>query len=610
MRKRRARSTLVAVVAAVTVAATGALPGPVSAQAASPHVAAYPSPNTKTASPRTQISFRNATRGSLRSVRVNGSRSGRHRGRLAAHSDGRGLSFLPNRPFASGERVTVTGVDVAGAGRHPYSFRVARFTPNPPLNRRLGRTAAAGTMSLVTRPDLRPPRWDVRVLGPAASTAEIIAGPKLLATRSGRQGAQILTAAGKVLFWWPLPLAQKPADVRVQAYRGQPALTFWQGYLSIGQGDGEGVIMDPSYRVLKRVRAANGYRMDLHEFRLTPQGTALLLAYQAVEYDMRSVRGPENGRVTDAVVQEIDLATGLVIFEWHSLGNVALGESTWRRPPRPPAPAPAPGSTTVPPAPPAPPWDYVHANSVSLDGPGAIVLSGRHTDAVYRIHRNTGTIDWRLGGARSDFRARRGASFARQHDAEVQPDGAVRLFDNSARRERRRSRVITLRLDRRARSATLVRTVDRADRLYAGTQGNAAVLDSGSTFVDWGSQGAISEIGPGNRLTLDAWLPPGWDSYRAYRADWTGTPLSRPAVVARAAGGATRVYASWNGATRVASWRVLGGAAPNALVPVGATAWQDLETALSVPSGGPYFAVQALDAQGAVLATSQVTRRR
>jgi hypothetical protein len=610
MRKRRSRSLPTVVTAAAAAAAVACAPSPALGKVPAPRVAAYPSPGTKTASPRTQISLRGvASARRLRSLRVVGSRSGRHRGRLARHSDGGGYSFLPNRPFSSGERVTVTGVDAAGAGRHPYGFRVARFTPNPPLNRRLGRTRAAGTMRLVTRPDLRPPRWDVRVLRPGAADGEIVAGPKLLATRSGRQGAQILTAAGRVLFWWPLPVAQKPGDVRVQTYRGRPVLTFWQGYLSIGQGDGEGVIMDTSYRVVERVRAANGYRMDLHEFRLTPRNTALLIAYQAVEYDMRAFGGPENGRVTDAVIQEIDIPTGLVLFEWHSLGNVALSESTWRRPRRPPGPAAAaPGA----PLPPLPPWDYVHPNSVSLDGDGAIVVSGRHTDAVYRVNRATGTIDWRLGGRRTDFRLGRGASFARQHDAEVQPDGAIRVFDNSARTQRRRSRVLTLRLDRAAHRATVVREVSRRDRrLFAGTQGNASVLGGGTTFVDWGSQGAISEIAGADRVLFDAWLPRGWDTYRAYRAEWTGRPLSRPSIAARAApAGSTTVFMSWNGATEIASWRVLGGPAPNALAPVGTVPWQDLETGLRVASPGPFFAVEALDAAGAVLGVSPVARRR
>jgi hypothetical protein len=595
----RGRPQRVGCILAAAAAALAVLPAAASAvgvraaQSGLPLVSAYPSPGVKTASPRTQLSFRGVAPAALASLSVVGSRSGRHAGRVAAHSDGQGASFVPTAPFEGGERVTVTGgVDVVGAGSRPYSFRVARFVANAPLNTRPGKRAAAGTMDLVTRPDLHPPAWDVHVARPEATDEEILAGPKLLFTRKGADGAQVLSPSGHVLYWRPMPAGQTVTDVRVQPYRGRPALTFWQGFTSIGQGRGEGLVLDPAYQVLERVRAGNGYAMDLHEFRLTPQGTALVVAYQAVRYDLSSVGGPTNGHVVDGVVQEIDLATGLVLFEWHSLGNVALDESDWRR--RGPFP-----------------WDYFHANSVSRDGDDGIVVSARHASAVYRIARATGAIDWRLGGKASDFRLGPGAAFARQHDAEVQADGTLRLFDNSERRGRRRSRVITLRLDRSAGRATLVRTADRRDRLFAGTQGNADVLAGGSTFVDWGSRGGVSEIDPSNRLVFDASLPPGWDSYRAYRASWTGTPLSPPRVAARTSGaGATRVYASWNGATEVAQWRVLAGARADVLTDVGTTAWRDLETAITVPSAGPYFAVQAVDAGGRVLGTSPVARRR
>jgi Arylsulfotransferase (ASST) len=553
---------------------------------------AYPSPGTKTASPATQISLRGDLSGGLASLRVVGTRSGRHAGRVVAHSDGNGASFLPARRFVAGERVTVTGIAVAGAKRRPYSFRIARFVANSPLNRRMGRTPAAGTMKLVTRRDLEPPAWNVRVARPGATPSEIFAGPKLLATRNGQNGVQILSAAGKILFWEPVPGAHLAADVRVQEYRGRPVMTYWQGLLGLGQGRGEGVIVDSSYRVVKRVRMGNGYGMDLHEFRLTPEGTALVMAYQAVRYDMRSVGGPRTGHVVDGVIQEIDLATGLVLFEWHSLGLVGLDESDWRRRPR-------------------VPWDYLHPNSVQRDGPDALIVSARHTNAVYRIGRATGMIDWRLGGKQSDFRLGRGASFARQHDAEVQADGALRIFDNSDRLGRRRTRVITLRLDRRAKRATLVRAADRPDRLFAGTQGNAALLPNGSLFVDWGSRGVVSEIDPSNRLLFDAALGAGWNSYRAYRADWIGAPRSRPKLAARVSGtGGSRVYASWNGATEVASWRVFAGPRGDALSPVGSTPWRDLETSMRVTSTGPFFAAQALDAAGRVLATSRTVRRR
>ena len=562
------------------------------AQPAGSVVRAYPSPGTKVASPATQISLRGDLRGGLASLRVVGTRSGRHAGRVVAHSDGKGASFLPARRFIAGERVTVTGIAVAGARRRPYSFRIARFVANSPLNRRIGRTPAADTMKLVTRPDLEPPAWDARVARPGATRSEIFAGPKLLATRNGQNGVQILSATGKVRYWAQVPGAQLAADVRVQAYRNRPVMTYWQGLLGLGQGRGEGVIVDSSYRVLKRIQMGNGYRMDLHEFRLTPEGTALVMAYQAVRYDMRSVGGPRAGHVVDGVIQEIDLATGLVTFEWHSLGNVGLDESDWRRRPH-------------------VPWDYFHANSVYADGPDRLIVSGRHTNAVYRIGRATGMIDWRLGGKKSDFRLGRGASFARQHDVEIQADGSLRIFDNSGRLGRRRTRVITLRLDRRAKRATLVRAADHPDRLFAGTQGNASVLPNGDLFVDWGSRGVVSEIDPSNRLVFDAKLGTGWNSYRAYRADWIGAPLSRPKLAARVSGtGATRVYASWNGATEVASWRVFAGPRGDALSPVGSTAWRDLETSTRAISTGPFFAVQALDAAGRVLGTSPTVRRR
>ena len=81
-------------------------------------------------------------------------------------------------------------------------------------------------------------------------------------------------------------------DFRVQSYRGKPVLTWWQGRLIGGEGRGEGVIYDTSYRPVRRVRAGNGLSADRHEFELTPRGTALLLIYDAVRRDLRARRRP------------------------------------------------------------------------------------------------------------------------------------------------------------------------------------------------------------------------------------------------------------------------------------------------------------------------------
>ncbi len=54
---------------------------------------------------------------------------------------------------------------------------------------------------------------------------------------------------------------------------------------------------------------------------------ALITAYYPVYRNESSVHGPKRGIVFDAVVQEIDIPTGLVIFQWDSLDHVPLTAS-------------------------------------------------------------------------------------------------------------------------------------------------------------------------------------------------------------------------------------------------------------------------------------------
>src|SRR5581483_2270757 len=111
-------------------------------------------------------------------------------------------------------------------------------------------------------------------------------------------------------------------------YAGKPVLTWWEGTISkIGTGQGVGVIVDESYRTVARVDAGNGLRADVHEFLLTPAGTALVTAYDEVQRDLRAVGGPASGNVLDSVVQEVDVRTGKVLFEWRSLDHVPLTDT-------------------------------------------------------------------------------------------------------------------------------------------------------------------------------------------------------------------------------------------------------------------------------------------
>ena len=79
----------------------------------------------------------------------------------------------------------------------------------------------------------------------------------------GQDGPMILDDKGR-LVWFSKD--RYATDFKVQAYKGEPVLTWWQGGIVDGNGEGEYVIFDSSYREVRRVRAGNGYKGDLHEF--------------------------------------------------------------------------------------------------------------------------------------------------------------------------------------------------------------------------------------------------------------------------------------------------------------------------------------------------------
>jgi hypothetical protein len=383
-------------------------------------------------------------------------------------------------------------------------------------------------------------------------------------------------------------------DFRVQTYRGKPVLTWWEGPSTapiLGTGFGSYVIMDTRYREIAHVQAGFGPNTgDLHEFQLTPKGTALVTAYRIVHGNLSSIGGPADARVADSMFQEVDVATGKVLFTWHSIGHVGFGESY--------DPVPAKDAPLS-----APVWDYFHVNSIELLPNGNYLISARNTWGVYEIDRKTGKVLWRLGGKKSSFEMGKGTRFAWQHDARLRPDGTMTIFDDEgAPPEAPLSRAIRLRLDAKAHTATLVRA-DTVPGVLTSSQGNVQELPNGDVFVGWGAVPHYTEFDAKGRIVYDATFSAGADSYRAYRFPWVGKPTTRPAI---AVGDDGTVYASWNGATAVARWRVVAGADAEDLHEVGGGAKTGFETALTATTVEPYLAVQALDARGNVLGQSAV----
>ena len=447
-----------------------------------------------------------------------------------------------------------------------------------------------------SRPDLKPPVVHVRTRARGITPGYVFIAPKL---RVAQAGPMILDDAGQLIWFRPLD-TRGVTDFRVQRYRGQPVLTWWRGRAPPHARNGFYVIYDSSYRKIADVHAGNGLVGDIHEFRITPRDTALITVYHRRRVDLSSLGGPKDGQIYDGIVQEIDIATHRVLFEWHSYPQVALSESYAN------APRVRPGKGTG-------PYDYFHVNSIDVEPDGNLLVSARNTHTVYEIDRTTRKILWRLGGKRSDFKLGPGAQFAWQHDAHRQPDGTITLFDNGATPAVEKfSRVLVLRVDEAAHRATLVRSYHHPRRLLSPYEGNAQFLPNGHVFVGWGSNPSYTEFDERGRVVLDASFgrqgrAPGTeaDSYRAYRFDWTGRPTDGPRVVVKGA----RAYASWNGATEVDRWEALAGPSAQQLTRLRAVPRRGFETAIPLPAGSGYVAVRALARNGQVLGATAPLKR-
>ena len=145
--------------------------------------------------------------------------------------------------------------------------------------------------------------------------------------------------------------------------------------------------------------------------------------------------------------------------------------------------------------------------------------------------------------------------------------------------------------------------------LLAESQGNALSLPGGNWLLGYGRLPNFTEFDASGHVLFDATLGKEVQDFKTFLSPWSGQPSTTPSVLAKASGaGALAVSVSWNGATEVASWRVLAGSSPSALAPVTSAAKSGFQTMITAPSAGPYVAVQALDSSGAVLAVSATVK--
>jgi arylsulfotransferase ASST len=437
----------------------------------------------------------------------------------------------------------------------------------------------------VSRPDLVPPK--ITVLRRAAGTAPglLFLGPS---SGPGQRGAMIVDDTGEPVWFHPtVPLTVM--NLRAALYHGEPVLTWWEGKTKHGLGVGDHVIFDRNYRELARFPPGNGRGSDLHELILTPTGTALITAYDIPTVDRSSV-GHSRGRVIEGIVQELEVPSARVLFEWRSLDHVALTESYSQV---------------------APAFDYFHVNSVDLAQDGNLLVSARNTWTVYKLDRGSGKVIWRLGGKKSDFAMGPGTRFSWQHDARSHGAGElVTLFDNADDpQEASQSRGLALALDETRMRATLSRQYLHRPPLLAHAFGSVQLQPNGNVLVGWATEPWFTEYTSDGAVLLDAKLPHGGQNYRALRFPWRSTPTEPPALVARSTASGHLLFVSWNGATEVHRWQVVAGRSEDGLTPRLTARRSGFETTLHLPAGaGRLAAAVALDATGKPLGRSAVVR--
>lgn len=393
---------------------------------------------------------------------------------------------------------------------------------------------------------------------------------------------------------------------------GSDVMAYITGAQNEGYVRGYGVVMDDTFTTITSVKSGGGVaNFDEHEFNVVDNGrNALLTLYNPEHYDLTEWDvSTGQGWIMNNYFQKLELGTNRLLFEWSALDHVAITETTV-----------APNSTEVSGSglDPSLPWDWFHINSVDQNADGDYLVSGRHVSTVYKISGQDGHVIWRLGGSMSDFSFPAGLNFSFQHDARWREENAtttiLSLFDNGSNGFNQTSTYssgMLLKLDHTDNTVVLLRSYIAPLRLLSASQGNMQLLGPNSawrtanSFFGWGNNAYISEYTNDGSMVLSGhFATTGSMNYRAYKHNITTNPTDTPALYTYAHNDSagTVYYMSWNGATRVAQWRMYGAADRNGPWSVIDTVNKNgFETTFRAPRFHAWAMVESLDGDGNAL---------
>jgi hypothetical protein len=368
----------------------------------------------------------------------------------------------------------------------------------------------------------------------------------------GNPGPMILDANG-TLIWTSHPAGQT-YDLMVQQYQGEQYLTYWLGDDAVaGHGAGTYYMLDSSYKEVAQFKAGNKLDGDLHEFRLTDRGTALLTVYQIIPGDLSAFKDkPGKGFIWDGVVQEIELDTGNVVFQWRASEHYNFTDTYSEIGDRGDVEERA--------------FDWFHINSIEKDHKGNYLVSARYTHSLTYIDGKTGEIIWILGGKRNmfqDLSKGKATNFGWQHDARWHDNyTTISLFDNGAEcghYTSEYSRGLKLAVNTEKMTVELMREYIHPNKMHGCSQGSTQVLPSGNVLVGYGFSGAYTEYEEDGTPLCDVHFGSRHrfetgdvQSYRVLKFHWKGQPDTQPGI--KIENGV--LFVSWNGATEVRNWLI------------------------------------------------------
>ncbi|KAH7170043.1 ASST-domain-containing protein [Dactylonectria macrodidyma] len=353
-----------------------------------------------------------------------------------------------------------------------------------------------------------------------------------------------------------------------QTINGTRYLVFWEGVHNRGHANGYGLVFNENYDLVYNV-TASGYEeatlADMHEMRITDDSSALFTTYWSIPWNCTSLGGDADGLLMDSGFQEVDLATNKVLFSWAATDHFDVGDTYARY-----------GSGFG--VSDNSGFDFFHINSVDKTDDGNYLISSRHLSLISLISGKDGHPIWVLGGRRNQFLdlSDGGATnFGWQHDARFYKNQShITMFDNHGEQTGPcapsgcKTRGLHLEIDTEGMTARIVQEYFHPERINSGAMGGFHSLDNGNVIIGWGYNPGYVEYTPDGKPVMDIQrgkLGEGFQAdlfaYRVSKHDWTGRPRWLPSAAIDAPHRTTEnatVYLSWNGATDIASWVVVG----------------------------------------------------